>query len=54
MSEGTRFCWSCDQPILTGQAVVTAAKVSISGGGAAVLLHATCSKPRAFVRRYPA
>lgn len=54
MSEGGRFCWSCDRPIKPGQPIVTAVKVSISAGGAAVVLHRKCAVRRAFVRRTPA
>ncbi|MEU6989278.1 hypothetical protein ABZ953_01260 [Streptomyces sp. NPDC046465] len=44
MSEGTRFCWRCDEPITRGQVVVTAVKVSMSAGGHSILLHERCPK----------
>ncbi|MEU1117820.1 MULTISPECIES: hypothetical protein [unclassified Streptomyces] len=51
MSEGTRFCWRCDEPITAGQPVVEAVKVSMSAGGHAITLHETCPVRPAFVRR---
>ncbi|MEU1145661.1 hypothetical protein ACFYO9_22385 [Streptomyces sp. NPDC005863] len=53
MSEGTRYCWRCDEPILHGQAVVTSMKVSISAGGHVAVVHEQCPKPPAYVRRTP-
>ncbi|MFD4631216.1 hypothetical protein ACFVYR_18450 [Streptomyces sp. NPDC058284] len=53
MSEGTRFCWRCDEPITAGQPVVTAVKLSISAGGSTVVLHKDCPKRPAYVRRTP-
>lgn len=53
MSEGTRFCGHCDQPITQGQKVRTFAKVSISAGGITIRLHERCAERAAYVRRLP-
>ncbi|WP_159043916.1 MULTISPECIES: hypothetical protein [unclassified Streptomyces] len=54
MSEGTPLCWRCDQPITTDRPGREYAKISISAGGAQILLHDECPKLSAFVRRTPA
>lgn len=51
MSEGTRFCWRCDEPIMAGQKFTTAAKVSISAGGYLIRIHEKCPKVPSYVRR---
>lgn len=54
MSEGTRFCGHCDQPITQGQKFRTFAKISISAGGITVRLHEWCLERAKYVRRHPA
>lgn len=52
MSEGTRYCWRCDQPVTRQCPGTSAVKVSLSAGGAVISIHDKCPKPPPFVRRY--
>lgn len=53
MSEGKRLCWRCDEPITKGQPHTEYPKISLSAGGAQIVLHNRCRRPPAFVRRTP-
>lgn len=54
MPEGRRLCWRCDEPITAGQKGETTAKLSASGGGADIDMHARCNKkPIPYVQRTP-
>ncbi|WP_164551782.1 hypothetical protein [Streptomyces sp. WAC 01529] len=53
MSEGTRFCSHCDEPITKDHPGTSTLKHSISGAGALIWTHNECPRLPAFVRRYP-
>ncbi|MEU8956024.1 hypothetical protein AB0C93_17170 [Streptomyces sp. NPDC048518] len=45
MSEGALFCWRCDEPITEGQPRRQYVKISVSAGGATILVHEECPQP---------
>ncbi|WP_399926267.1 hypothetical protein [Streptomyces kanamyceticus] len=54
MSEGTRFCCRCDEPITKEHPGTATVKISISAGGAVLWWHKKkCPQQTAFVTRFP-